>query len=182
MRPRHALRFAGLAVLAFGAALAQGPALAQPAAVATTCASENSGLPSTLAAWTSPAAPVSATSPANLHEAQLTPGAAARLTLHPIREITFGTSPAKPSDPGSQGGLVATSISRPGTYRIALSKAAWIDVVKDGQFQTSIAHGHGPACTTIRKLVDFALAPGDYVIQISDADAASVDMLVTAAP
>ncbi|ABE63535.1 hypothetical protein Nham_2757 [Nitrobacter hamburgensis X14] len=54
-----------------------------------------------------------------------------------------------------------------GTYRVALDSAAWIDLVRGRQAVISIAHGHGPACTGIRKIVDFPLAPGLYTLQIA---------------
>jgi hypothetical protein len=31
----------------------------------------------------------------------------------------------------------------------------------------STAHGHGPNCTGIRKMVDYRLTPGPYILQIS---------------
>jgi hypothetical protein len=40
-------------------------------------------------------------------------------------------------------------------------------VGKDGAGVISSAHGHGPDCTGIRKMVDFALTPGRYTVQIS---------------
>src|SRR5262245_13124349 len=58
-------------------------------------------------------------------------------------------------------------ITEAGTYGVAVDQAAWIDVARDGVAQTSIGHGHGPACTTIRKIVDFQLQPGRYTITLS---------------
>ena len=52
-------------------------------------------------------------------------------------------------------------------YRIALGSGAWIDLISNGKPVISIAHGHGPACTGIRKMVDFDLKPGHYTLQIS---------------
>ena len=55
-------------------------------------------------------------------------------------------------------------------------------MIKDGQPQISTAHGHGPACSTIRKMVDFSLQPGRYVLQISANAEAEISVLVTRAP
>lgn len=54
-----------------------------------------------------------------------------------------------------------------GTYRVALDSAAWIDLVRGNQAVKSIAHGRGPDCTGIRKMVDYPLTPGSYTLQIS---------------
>jgi hypothetical protein len=39
--------------------------------------------------------------------------------------------------------------------------------VRDEQAVKSTAHGHGPNCTGIRKMVDYPLTPGPYILQIS---------------
>jgi hypothetical protein len=58
-------------------------------------------------------------------------------------------------------------IATAGTYRFVLGSGAWIDVLKDGRAVASTAHAPGPACSTARKTVEFPLAPGDYVLQVS---------------
>ena len=74
----------------------------------------------------------------------------------------------KPAADNTFGGLFTLTIDKAGTYSIALSEGAWIDVAPAaGPVLSSTAHGHGPACTTIHKVVDFALQPGAYVVQIS---------------
>jgi hypothetical protein len=40
------------------------------------------------------------------------------------------------------------------------------------------AHGHGPACASIRKIVDFALSPARYDVRLSGTTAASISLLV----
>lgn len=61
----------------------------------------------------------------------------------------------------------AFTITKGGRYRVALDQAAWIDVVRDGKALTSVAHGHGPNCTTIRKIVDFDLTPGAHTLKLT---------------
>jgi hypothetical protein len=81
----------------------------------------------------------------------------------------------KPAAAGTFAGLFTLSIGTAGTYSIALGNGAWIDVAPvGGPALTSVAHGHGPACTTIHKVVDFALQPGTYVVQISGAQSSPV--------
>jgi hypothetical protein len=47
---------------------------------------------------------------------------------------------------------------------------------------TSIAHGHGPDCSGIRKMVDFRLEAGSYVLQIVGNGAPTVRVLVASVP
>lgn len=93
--------------------------------------------------------------------------APAGTTLQPGQAVT--TSPATP---------LTLEIAEAGTYGVALDQGAWIDVGRDGEALRSTAHGHGPACSTIRKIVDFALQPGRYTITLSRTQAVSVRLLV----
>lgn len=66
----------------------------------------------------------------------------------------------------------ALTVRSAGTYGIALDQKGWIDVYRtNGQspavVQASTAHGHGPACSTIAKIVRYKLAPGDYRVVVS---------------
>jgi hypothetical protein len=168
-----------LAAAAF-VALVAGPAAGQPAA--PVCASSDLGLPPSLAAWTAKTDVVSATGPPGLGTAQLRVGQAVRATLHGTREVSYPVQPAKPGGSVAYGGLFGFSVERAGTYRVALSSAAWVDVVRDGQAVASIAHGHGPDCSTIRKMVDYPLQPGVYVLQISANADPQAAVMVTGAP
>jgi hypothetical protein len=74
------------------------------------------------------------------------------------------------------------TIDRPGTYRIALGAGPWIDVLKDGKPVVSSAHSPGPSCSTVRKVVDFPLQPGRYVLQVSAAADPRLGIVVVARP
>lgn len=65
-----------------------------------------------------------------------------------------------------------------GTYGIAVDQNAWIDVARDGAALNSNGQGHGPACSTIRRIVDFHLLPGRYTIALSRTQAPTVRLLV----
>lgn len=59
-------------------------------------------------------------------------------------------------------------IRKAGTYGIALDQPGWIDVTPArGKPLQSTAHGHGPECSTIRKIVRYRLRPGTYRIEVS---------------
>ena len=80
------------------------------------------------------------------------------------------------------------SASRPlritdaGRYGIAADGKVWIDLIANGAPLASVGHGHGPACSGIRKIVWFTLAAGTYELALSKAATASVRLLVVRAP
>lgn len=134
-------------------------------------------LPASLAAWQ--AGPVVTAA---------SDGAALRLntrtavTLAEAAAVHYLLPPEHPGAAGSRGGVLTFTVTRAGTYRIALGAAAWVDVVQGGKAVASVAHDHGPACSGIRKLVDFVLTPGSYALQLSGSSAPTLAMLVTPLP
>jgi hypothetical protein len=123
--------------------------------------------PAHFAPWESKAAAASATGAAGLAAATLDVGKAYDLALKPTPDITYVSQPEKPGGSVSKGGLFQFKVVAAGTYSVALSAAPWVDVVKDGKKLDPVSFGHGPECTTIRKMVSYALQPGDYTVQVS---------------
>ena len=171
MKPLDHVRTLLIAAVLTGAALIPAAALAQDAP--PVCAAIDKVLPAPWTGWTTPEPLKGA---ANL-------GAAGKLVAGHTYSAALSASPAmsyvvplpKPAAEGSYAGLFTLSVVTAGTYSIALSNGAWIDVVPEaGAALTSVAHGHGPACTTIHKVVDFALQPGAYVVQVSGAQTSPV--------
>lgn len=59
-------------------------------------------------------------------------------------------------------------IRKAGTFGVALSEPGWIDVAPmRGKPLASAAHGHGPQCSTIRKIVRYKLRPGTYRVSVN---------------
>lgn len=55
------------------------------------------------------------------------------------------------------------TIRKSGIFGVALDQPGWIDVTPArGKPLDSAAHGHGPECSTIRKIVRYRLRPGAY--------------------
>ena len=104
-----------------------------------------------------------ATASPELEAARLMLDKAATVTLHPGNDVRFVMAPEKHGDASSYGGMVVVDVREAGTYRIALSAGAWIDVLKDGTAIASTGHDHGSGC----KMVSFMLQPGRHVIQLS---------------
>jgi hypothetical protein len=143
-----------------------------PAAFAEdACAIDDSKLPAAWSSWTSPSAITAAAKPAD--QPQIEVGAAYQVQLAPAAEAVYDPAP-KEVVPGSFGGLLMLTVKDAGDYSIALDSRTWVDVIRDGQVVESTGHGHGPACTSLRKKVVFALTPGIYTIQLANAPQASV--------
>jgi hypothetical protein len=140
--------------------------LAQAASPA--CATVDASLPVPWTGWTLPEQIQGAATPGTV--TKLLVGRAYSAALRASPTVTYAVPLNKPAAPATFGGLFTFSISSSGTYSIALSDAAWIDVASaDGKVFSSVAHGHGPACTSIHKVVDFTFAPGTYILQLSAA-------------
>jgi hypothetical protein len=155
-----------LALGALGlAAVAAGPIEAQDAAPPA-CAAPVAPT-GELAPWTMPFQLKAAETETSTSRARLPIGQAANLTLLQTPDVRYPLRPEKPGGSVSYGGLVLIDVREAGTYRVALDSAAWVDLVRDEQAVKSTAHGHGPNCTGIRKMVDYPLTPGPYVLQIS---------------
>lgn len=100
------------------------------------------------------------------------------MALEGTDQVRYAATPGRPGADGTYGGLALLRIEADGTYRVALGSAAWIDIARDGETISSTAHGHGPACSGVRKIVDFALTRGTYLVQIAGAPSASLEIMV----
>jgi hypothetical protein len=113
---------------------------------------------------------------------ELAIGSAVDLALAPAGDVLFAAPLGRPVAGGDHGGLARFTVALSGTYRIALGAGGWIDVVRAGKPVASIAHQHGQACTGIVKMVDFDLAPGPYLLQLSSVSAGSVLVMIVRLP
>jgi hypothetical protein len=104
------------------------------------------------------------------------------LALHPTAELQYAMSPAKADEPTEYGGLLQVDIKDAGTYRVALGAGAWIDLLAGTASIASIAHARGPECSDIRKMVDFQLTPGHYILQISAGRAPVIPLMIARLP
>jgi hypothetical protein len=108
----------------------------------------------------------------------IAPGKNVALTLEPIDSVTFPLPLARKPAAGTFGGVFHVTIATAGTYRVVLQNAAWIDLVRDGKSLTSVGHMEGAPCSGIRKIVDFALQPGTYALQLSSAKTKEMRILI----
>jgi hypothetical protein len=83
---------------------------------------------------------------------------------------------------GRDGAVASTvRIRKAGTFGIALSEPGWIDVAPmGGKPLASAAHGHGPDCSTIRKIVRYKLRPGTYRVSVNKLKATRARLMLVA--
>jgi hypothetical protein len=115
------------------------------------------------------------------------PGAPALLLGNPVTagltpgdHVHFAAAPGKGGKDG-YGGLFSLSLQQAARVGIALSDAAWVDVVTETQAAESNGHGHGPDCSGIRKIVWFDLPAGRHIVQIAGAKAQTIRVMATVA-
>lgn len=165
--------------------LLPGTAMAQvdrAEAIATDCSTVRADLPAELEGWSTASPLEAATGPAKLAKARLTVGSAVTAELARTSGVTYEVRPEKPGGSVSYGGLFGFEVKQEGTYRIALGSGAWIDVLKGKKAIASSAHGHGPDCSGIRKMVDFPLKSGRYTLQIAANGQPQLPLLITRLP
>ena len=121
------------------------------AQTAPQCTATDAALPSTLAGWTTPGDEFAVGKPVVLEA--------------PAGSVTIGFR-----------------IDKAGNYGIALDQAGWIDVSAVGASAPlkSVAHGHGPDCSSIRKVVRFALEPGAYRLDLRNLKTAKTKVMLVA--
>ena len=97
-------------------------------------------------------------------------------TLIPTAHVQFTVPPGKGAKEG-HGGLFTLSLKQPARVGIALDGPAWVDVATGTTAVPSVEHGHGPACSGIRKIVWFDLPAGRHLVQIAGSKAETIRVM-----
>jgi len=157
-------------------ALLPGTALAAPAEKPEAACPAAPVLPPELADWSRDAAGKTIYAYGDDLGAGWSPLGAARtaLPLHKFESLRYGVAPERKPDVHKFGGMIPIDVKRAGRLVVALDAGAWIDLVRDGAIMKSMTHGHGPACSGIRKMVEFDVTQGRYQLQIVNAPTASI--------
>ncbi|MEG3182301.1 hypothetical protein [Sphingomonas sp. LT1P40] len=127
--------------------------LLQAAPAVAECTATDVGLAANLSGWTTPATAF---------------GVNKAVTLE-ARDVSKLTGVPAGTKPGGAV-MIGFRIEAAGRYGIAPDQRVWIDVVPGvagGEALKSTAHGHGPKCSTIRKIVRFDLKPGVYRLYVT---------------
>lgn len=136
-------------------------------------------LPSELSAWKSLSFVESAKNASELADATLTLDKVSYVGLHATPKVKYAARPMNEGGSVSFGGIFQIDIKESGTYRVVLGNVSWIDMVKEGKPAQSISHQSGPENSGIRKMVDYNLQPGIYVLQLAAGADSSTAVLVT---
>jgi hypothetical protein len=158
-------------LIVLAALLITAPAYAQQSSPAEVppraCYVMDTELPPGLADWKGSAAIASATGTADAGKASLELGKGYEAGLLNTPRIAFPVQPEKPGGTVAHAGLFEFTVPAAGNYTVALSTAAWIDVIESGKAVAPTSFGHGPECTSIRKMVVFPLQAGKHTLQVS---------------
>lgn len=117
------------------------------------CAATDAQLPAALSGWTAPGSAIGVGKPVIVPAGD-------------VARIAGAPAGAKPGG----AAVVAFEVKVAGRYGVALDQRGWIDVIPAataGRALESTAHGHGPQCSTIRKIVRFDLKPGSYRVYLT---------------
>ena len=78
------------------------------------------------------------------------------------------------------GFIQSPAPTKAATYKITLSSEGWIDVVQGGQRVQSLTSTGAKGCDGVRKSVKFELAATPFTVQLSDIEANSVGLVISA--
>jgi hypothetical protein len=106
---------------------------------------------------------------------------AATIGLVPLAEAKLPTAPERaPKTPDTYAGFVAAAAPKqPGTYRVTLSSAGWIDLVQDGHTVKSSDFSGATGCDGVRKSVKFNLTAQPFVIELTSVPADTIGIAVS---
>ncbi len=123
---------------------------------ASTCAATDAALPGNLTGWTAQADGFGVNQ-------------AVTLEAGDVAKLPGVPAGAKPGGAAMIGFRIETA----GRYGVALDQHGWIHVVPGvagGEALKSTQHGHGPDCSSIRKIVHYDLQPGIYRLYLTGLD------------
>ena len=146
------------------------------------CAAIDAKLPAGLEDWQGDAPVRTVGKAEDLTQNMLVAGKGYKAVLNRTTSVFMQTPPEKPGGSTSYAGLFRFDVNEAGNYAVALGGAAWIDVVEGGKSLEPVSFVHGPECTTIRKMVVFALKPGMHVLLVSGNAAEEVRLIVAKQP
>lgn len=137
----------------FAALLLLAQTVPAPATGTTACKAPDASLPIGLLGWVKPGD-------------EFVPGKAVELDTidgAALKGLPAGAKPGKAA-------MIGFRVETAGIYGVAIDQGGWIDLLpgtEGGAALTSVKHGHGPECSTIRKIVRYALEPGLYRLYVS---------------
>ena len=106
---------------------------------------------------------------------------AVKIGLKTPNEADLPTPPERAPKDGTFTGYLSSKGVAAGTYSIALSAPAWLDIVQNGQFLKAKSFSGVQGCDGIRKVVKFELTGEPFTLQISGVAANSIAVTLMSA-
>ncbi|WP_338330657.1 hypothetical protein [Commensalibacter sp. Nvir] len=126
--------------------------------------------------WQTPTSVLSSHQKSNKIEISI--GKAYSLELHNKSSVQFAVRPQEPGGRISYAGLVSFNVRQVGTYRIITNGRPWIDIVQKGKIIDAKAHQHGENCQGAEKILDYALSPGDYDMEVASSGKKKIKLFI----
>jgi len=105
-----------------------------------------------------------------------------RLSLTAQQNVTFAVAPGKKAlTDGAFAGIVRFKVPSAGTYRVAIDRPFWIDVVQDGKLINSSDFTGERGCAP-HKIVAYSIPAGSLLLQVSGQVTPQVSISITRAP
>ena len=105
--------------------------------------------------------------------------------LHPLPQDRVSLAAAPRTEPpvGAKAGLATFKIPAAGNYRVSVDAPFWIDVVSNGARVVAKDYQGQHGCSAPNKIVEYdLLGSHPFVLQLSNATAASVRLTITPTP
>lgn len=139
---------------------------------ATPACSQSSAI---MAAWAS-TVPVSASRSVHA-SSEVRIGQAMAVKLHPKGQVHFAATTDEYRNGRGYAGTLRLKVDEAGTYRFDVDARARVDVASNGRMAYPSDHGAVTNCSTIHEYVEFRLARGDFLLQLSSEHARSLKVL-----
>ena len=110
----------------------------------------------------------------------LAAGAAASVPLAEVEQTHFVQQPQRAPAPGTFAAVLKLPAPPAGVYTVSLSAGAWIDVIQDGVLVAPLDFSGAKNCPNIRKSLKYRLSAQDTAIQISNAAAPEIALVILA--
>ena len=101
----------------------------------------------------------------------LKPGGTVQIALLPQNEVKFAAGKATRK---GYAGLAAIDVPKAGTLQLALDNKTYVDLVRSGKPLALAGEPKMKGCPGVQKSLDFKVAPGRYVVQLSGSPSKSV--------
>lgn len=101
----------------------------------------------------------------------LKPGGTVQIALLPQNDVKFAAGKATRK---GYAGLAAIDLPKAGTLQLALDNKTYVDLVRGGKPLALAGEPRMKGCPGVQKTLDFKVAPGRYLIQLSGSPGKSV--------